>query len=1175
MISPKKRSGGFALVITLSLMILLTILAVGLLTLSSVSLRAASQSTDIASARANARLALMLAMGELQKNAGLDTRVTARADLVNASNPPLLGVWKSWEGSDHAASGQPVAPDYSSHKKSRFLAWLVSAPVVNDMDSPPNTVAATGKAILLGAKSVGTQNPNQSQIQLAPTAIHLTSTRGSYAWWVSGENQKARLPRPYAPTTETAATWSVLAKTHATADPAQFGLNSLLADPSLSNPALASPASKAISIHQGDLLGSTNTIPLSQDNFHDLSMTSVGLLTNTATGGWRKDLSLVTENYDTSAFPSSNLPFFRVSPTQDLLFTQATSANGTVAKSLLYPWSDYRRAAVTGNEPIYRFPPISSWMNLARYATLYKTINPTSATSTMSKTAVAYPINGTGTQVGDFIHNVRILPLIARVQWLYYHHVVPVTPATSPVTYKVNLVTQPIITLWNPYNVTLSAPGSISFHLMGSLPPVIKYTICGAAQPKSITLQDSNMSAAQALTTKGAFGGSLTYTINSVQPFTPGQTRVFSPQTSATALEAGYTALKNDESNGVSSTIATVAAGGDNLITTQVSFDSEFLDGNNGVGLYLDMATTAGQVLAYRMLYDKSAAAGFYPPFMADKFIKPSLSEAAAPAPFLSVTFGARMASNTFLPSKGFVQSSPFVNYTAMGTKGTYEDTIKYLYPGVLHNVNSPFEFSFQPLKAAGDYMPDVDGQNRGFIVTGYKISNGLSRCVIDELPGRPLGSLAELQNWDARFENPVPPYAFNLVGNSDASPLLPSNAVVNATEASVKGAENLQNDDSYCLNHVLFDDWFFSTIAPIPVNFGNNGAGSTTKTTYRDFVHDPALPLANRAYKALPEDVAAASTTTEATTLANTNVGVVATSYKTIASRLEVEGMFNVNSTSLKAWRALLGHARNQKIPYFGATGNPLLSSPSDYAVSRFTVAGDVEASQSGNSGTFVGNAQYAGYRMFTATQLDFLAQEIVNQVRLRGPFLSLSEFVNRQLSSGDLAIAGAIQTALNKLASSPQNPYTVLETDTTAPAAGGIAGSNYASANPPPAGSNSGYKFAAAAVGYNIYGLPGWTRQADILRPLAPILSARDDTFTIRAYGDARDSTGTVVRARAVCEATVRRTRQYVDSTDDAATIDISNSAGALPAKKPVNATFGRHFVVVSFRWLTQDEI
>lgn len=88
---------GFALVVTLSLMILLTVVAVGLLTLSSISLRAAGQGDAMAVARANARMALMLAIGDLQKLAGPDQRITARADVVDEkiANPRLTGVWKS------------------------------------------------------------------------------------------------------------------------------------------------------------------------------------------------------------------------------------------------------------------------------------------------------------------------------------------------------------------------------------------------------------------------------------------------------------------------------------------------------------------------------------------------------------------------------------------------------------------------------------------------------------------------------------------------------------------------------------------------------------------------------------------------------------------------------------------------------------------------------------------------------------------------------------------------------------------------------------------------------------------------------------------------------------------------------------------------------------------------
>ena len=1127
-------------------MVLLTLLVVGLLTISSVALREISHGEAMAAARANARMSLILALGELQKQVGLDMRVTARADILSEDSPLLLGVWKSWQGSDHETSGafagrpRPPGSSYSGEKKKRFVAWLTSASI-QDPITLPDTTKTVGKVTLLGDGTVGSgTGRDKLQIHLPPTQLPNPRQNGALAWWIGGENQKARLPRPYKPSSDTAARWAVLAKSHAVADPLPFRLEAVLKDPTL--------ADKALTLGQADIIATQSDITTSREFFHDLSAVSVGLLTNTATGAWRKDLSLLVEKWD--AQPTSNLPLFRLTPTTDAKFTRPAPGNAVPASSMLYPWAAYRNGDTI---PIYQHGAVTSWANLVDFATAYKRI------TANSSGYMKIPIQAVSV-VGDsftFLHRVRILPVIARMQWVFSHCAGAV--ASDPTKLEPRLLLTPVITLWNPYNMEITCP-ALAFGIPRPLPAALRYTINGVANSNYNSVMDGSTNNTPSL----AGSGSLSYQIN--EPFTlkPGETRLFSPTTtspvpagSSIPLAVGYRngggnyfLVKDNAGN-------TLALPSGTSIKADAKFDTAcdnqaYLQVTSGVTVYLDMTVAGSWDLAYRMVCTPDVSAAIYKPLtqMAEATLSQCLTN---PMPFLSTVFGARMASRTHLAAKGFVQSSPFVDFTTMGFQDLGD--LGRHYAGTSNPVNSPFDFSFVKHPAGGDsLLPNAsDKTGRGYIVTGFNKADGLSRCVIDELPSRPLASLGELVNWDLRYENPIPPFAFNLIGNSDASPLLPANAVVNTADAGL--AVNLQHDDSYCANHLLFDDWFVSSIAPDPSNFGNSGR--SLQATYTDFLTGKTA-LGNRAYQPLREDQAlAAVSASKATGLYNDHVAKT-DSWKSIASRFEVEGMFNVNSTSVKAWRALLGHARHQRVPYIIETGNSwnaALSSEQDYACSRFSIAGDTRAGQAGSSGNFPEASEFAGYRTLDSYFLDAMAKDVVRQIRLRGPFLSLAEFVNRQLSSGDLALAGTLQAALNEVSKqAATNPYAAMQSLSTKSVA----------APPQPAAAE--YKFPAAAVGYSAYGLPGWTRQADILRPLAPILSVRDDTFTIRGYGDARDTTGKVL-AHAVCEAVVRRSREFVDNSEAA---DILT-----PPTHAANKTFGRRIELISLRWLAASEV
>jgi len=151
--------------------------------------------------------------------------------------------------------------------------------------------------------------------------------------------------------------------------------------------------------------------------------------------------------------------------------------------------------------------------------------------------------------------------------------------------------------------------------------------------------------------------------------------------------------------------------------------------------------------------------------------------------PFVSAIFGYRLlsplsnvATHDHLYSKGMLQTNPLTNYSEVGNQDNDVTAESMADSGVQHPINAPYDFAFQEINDWNDtFNPQAvvgDSDASTYIVTGLTAADGLTRCVMAELPTRPLQSIAQLQHFDARNNNPVPPFQFNLIGNGSAHPI-------------------------------------------------------------------------------------------------------------------------------------------------------------------------------------------------------------------------------------------------------------------------------------------------------------------------------------------------------------------------------------------------------------------
>lgn len=540
--------------------------------------------------------------------------------------------------------------------------------------------------------------------------------------------------------------------------------------------------------------------------------------------------------------------------------------------------------------------------------------------------------------------------------------------------------------------------------------------------------------------------------------------------------------------------------------------------------------------------------------------------------------------------------SRPFTHSTVM--KPEFIDTIS---GSPLYNIG--WNWFFTPLNNLQDVEIPISRNNHGYYGGGYTAENGTTHVVQQELPVVPpisiaalshaqlsgyslssegaaagYGGLQNLNTSEAFRRNTVlgfgglAPRTLQAIGNSYAHPNIPKDKAITTwgrvffqSTATPSPTPVPFADHSYLANKALWDDFFFSSITPVP---DKNPIFASSPKSVGDVANGfffSGEPLPNRRMVPFTRNLSQGSLT-ELVEEYDTFQGGFADK---IAANIMVEGPFNINSTSVNAWKALFSSLKGKPVSYLDiadSVSNQIKlgdETPQGVPVAMGSLPNDKP--HRGSQSDPGDPEQWKGSREITEREIDELAVAMVKQVKLRGPFLSLSEFINRRLDPGnsqiskDLSLKGALQAAIDDQTCSInegfRNDLRRFSSKETA-FVGGV--------------------FPEAAEGPIAYGSAAYVDQADILRNLGTQLTPRGDTFVIRAYGDSLDAAGNVV-SRAWCEAVVQRLPDYIEHRNP----DHLSGNGDAPETKQAeltsdtNRVFGREIEIIAFRWLNASEI
>jgi hypothetical protein len=1176
LLSSENTTAGFALVVALGLMSFILLLLLGITTFVRVESKSANQSLRILEARQNALLGMQIALGRLQLTAGPDQRVTARADLLSGTAPErrrLTGVWDTSTGD--------------------FLEWLISDfnPQSDNrgfVQSAARNPHDTDSVVLLGPgslESVGGALVNpEDLIVVGIDGTHIRRNNqdvGRYAWWIEDEGVKARVNLDAVLMGEGKQA-AVLALNN-------FHRAEIRFLPDFSNLSLGlDEVSRLSTMRDLPFVGIDEG--LAKRYFFDFTGYSAGVLSDVRDGGLKRDLSLAFElpdpDFNNSAFadagPSSvSGPgiSFKVQP----IFYCPNGGRGPTWHLLRDYYRIYQRVENPMTNPVFDAQAmrpnkdelgVNNRQQGAVASLWWETL---AALRYQGDTAINAGESGDSLRstASPGIDALRAIPIPIRANYtpyvqrnlvtfgLRFFQIPPPDPRPSgdPGNWEYRrseLLVNPGFVVHNPYNIRVRSQG------LFSLTDHVRFNV------RTESLLSGEVRSFQT-------GGNWHVLKAGPTIFEPGELRIYegliqsdSSNLSAVGPPLNYWIPEQATLNAPAIPVDPNDPSAPNVVIDFLPFNNarwaywlknSIAEGLSPVTTSINFANFAGRTYNYGGVRGQFIWREYEDWYLTNQTTLNLNTELFrresndAPVDFFNFDLFLKPADHlhrfaTFSHNNPLAPNITSRNlFTSTATQRTGYPVLDPGWQVEIYTTNFP---GMDVLQSSG---------NNAF----WGLSNqggGRTHVAAIELPTTPAISLGKLQNANLGIFGHMPALA---VGNSFASPFLSRDAVsgrfnnlISTSPALLGGNERVFYDLSYLANEALWDGYFFSSyslaynrdtdsylLAPGPresfdAAFDNNYS--------RAGVRSGSLPNPRMQLHAPRESLAAVRDK-----LFTANGTARPEGVNRAAENLLVAGSFNIHSTSVDAWRSVLSAARNTAIYRSGEVATV------NYGSNRTPFPHLTQPAHGAYNGNLSSPEAWGGFTALTDAQIESLAEAIVDELRLRvdargGPFLSLADFVNRELQSNNLGLAGLLQAAIDK--------STVNQGFSGSATAINLAGGsgNFPFANNISDGSGGARSSASGAAAKIL--------QGNILQAIGSFIAPRSDTFRIRAYGDVINPLTNTVTSRIWAEAVYQRIAEPVYP----AAVAPADSQFWVPQEME---RFGRRFQLVSFRWLNEDDV